>query len=282
MRSPARSSRIAVIGGPEESLPVVRELAALGPAALTVIGATPGTGEEIAAASAGAARPGKDTAAIAGNDLVVLAGPEGGSGPSLDRIATALVREAPESVAIVAGTGTTVRALALLRSSRLPARQVLAAGGVAGQLALAGALARKGGFDPSQVNALVIGDEPPDLMPLVHLLTVAGIPLGQLPGSISMKELGDPWRLPAREETRRFQAARAAALIAGAVIADRRKVYCCGVWIEGEAGLPACMVTHPVLVGARGVEEIFPVTLTMEERTYLQGTAAAIEAAAPA
>ena len=126
----------------------------------------------------------------------------------------------------------------------------------------------------------MIGDEPPDLRPLARYLKVAGIPVASLRPVDPAHDRGEPWLLPARPETCRFQSARAAALLADAVISDRRRVLSCGAWLEGEAGLPSCLATHPVIVGARGVEEIFPVALTLEERSFLQAASATIEASA--
>jgi len=51
--------------------------------------------------------------------------------------------------------------------------------------------------------------------------------------------------------------------------------------MEGESGLPGCFLTHPAVIGERGVEEIFTVPLTLEERTFLQRIAAVIEGQEP-
>ncbi len=277
-----KAPRITLIGSPPDAAQLAREVATFGIGRLVIIGRTPGEGAELAAGTAGAALPGRDLADVEGSDVVLLSGFSPGSGPALGEIAVRIARAAPEAIVIISSCRSTASARAFLRASRLPPRQVIAAGGLAGERAWIAAAATRLGLDRTQIRALVIGDEAPALRLLPRYAVLSGIPLRSLPAGRSD---GAP-ELPAISEIAPVESwaaaagrAEAAALIADAVLRDRRRILSCGVHVEGAHGLPTCFVTHPAVVGARGVEEIFPVSLTLEERSFLQRIAAVIEGA---
>lgn len=282
MRETGSTPRLTVIGSPPDAAQVAREVGTFGIGRLVIIGRTPGEGAELAAGTAGAAQPGRDLVDVEGSDVVILSGYSPGSGPALEEIAARIARGAPEAVVIVACCRSTAAARAFLRASRLPPRQVIAAGGLAGERAWVAAAATRLGLDRTQISALVIGDEAPALRLLPRYAVLSGIPLRTLPAAAS----GAAPELPAISEIAPVESwaaatgrAEAAALIADAVLRDRRRILSCGVHVEGAYGLPTCFVTHPAVIGARGVEEIFPVSLTLEERSFLQQIAAVIEGA---
>jgi hypothetical protein len=109
----------------------------------------------------------------------------------------------------------------------------------------------------------VAGGEERHLIELTRYTSIAGVP----PFSLGLTTPPTPASFPPSGPTGR---ARAAALIADAVIRDRRRVLCCGGFIEGTNGLPAGFVTLPFVIGARGVESAFPVMLSLEERSFIQ------------
>ena len=283
MRETKRSPRLAVIGSSPEAAQIAREVATLGIGRLLIVGRTPGEGVELAAATAGAAVPGRDAAAIEDCDIVILSGSSGG-GAAFDEIASRIARCAPEAVVIAACSRSNAAASAFLATSRLPSRQVIAVGGLAGERAWSAAAARRLGLERSQIGALVIGDEAPALRLLSRYAVLSGIPLT----SLAADGADGPQDLPAMSEVTSIASTaaaagrgEAAALIADAVLRDRRRILCCGVRMEGVSGLPGCFLTHPAVIGARGVEEIFTVPLTLDERTFLQRIAAVVEEQEP-
>jgi hypothetical protein len=126
------------------------------------------------------------------------------------------------------------------------------------------------------VSLLVVGgEEERDLMELGRYTMAAGNPVQTLRGAMMGGSEGRDRSTPSPFRSSASSVARAAALIADAVVRDRRRVLCCGVQAEAARGLPAIFATIPAIIGRHGREEIFPAPLTIEERSFLQRFAGA-------
>ena len=62
-----------------------------------------------------------------------------------------------------------------------------------------------------------------------------------------------------------------------AILNDRKKILPCSAFLEGEYGINGLYVGVPVKLGAKGIEQIIEITLTLEERAALQKSAAAVK-----
>ena len=62
-----------------------------------------------------------------------------------------------------------------------------------------------------------------------------------------------------------------------AVLKDKHKVLPCACYLEGEFGIDGLYVGVPAQLGAKGVERIWEIKLTEEERTALHKSAAAVK-----
>ena len=62
-----------------------------------------------------------------------------------------------------------------------------------------------------------------------------------------------------------------------AILNDRRKILPCATYLEGEYGVSGLFVGVPVKLGLNGVEEIFQINLTTEEKAELQRSAASVQ-----
>lgn len=122
------------------------------------------------------------------------------------------------------------------------------------------------GVSRSQVCVPVIGGDAPGASRVLdRYVTVAGIPA---------RELGEPpaggsaatGPVPAGETA----LVSAVAVLARAVIEDRREVLSCACWVQDALGIPGGFVCAPVRIGARGAEEPLALRLTLEERAFLQ------------
>ncbi|MBI3450332.1 MAG: hypothetical protein HY049_15635 [Acidobacteria bacterium] len=270
-----RPSRVAVVGGPDELLAIARALAPWRFARTTLVGRSPGEGDSIAREAGPGAAGGRDLGAIAGADVVVL-GSTASSGPDLRESGACLARYAAEAIVICAAEDSLRCARAVIESSRLSSRRVLAIGGAASARHRAGELAARHGVDAAQVSLLVAGGDAPDLVELKRYTAIAGIPARILDGDPATEEVGAPRdgsRGPERSPTSLSGRAWAASLLAGAVITDTRRVVCCGVFAEGSLGMAPLFGTLPAIVGRNGCEEIFPAALTLEERSFVQRAA---------
>src|SRR5207237_578027 len=62
-----------------------------------------------------------------------------------------------------------------------------------------------------------------------------------------------------------------------AILKDRKKILPCAAYLEGEYGINGLYVGVPVKLGERGIEQVIEINLTLEERSALQKSAAAVQ-----
>jgi malate dehydrogenase len=61
-----------------------------------------------------------------------------------------------------------------------------------------------------------------------------------------------------------------------AILLDRKRVLPCAVLLQGEFGIDGLFVGVPVGLGHGGMERIFEIELTADERTAFEASAAAV------
>ena len=61
------------------------------------------------------------------------------------------------------------------------------------------------------------------------------------------------------------------------ILKDKKKVLPCAALLEGEYGINGLFVGVPVKLGAKGIEKIYEIKLTAEEKGQLDKSAAAVE-----
>jgi malate dehydrogenase len=65
--------------------------------------------------------------------------------------------------------------------------------------------------------------------------------------------------------------------MAESILKDKKKVLPCAALLEGEYGINGLFVGVPVKLGASGIEQIYQVMLTTEERAMLNKSAASVQ-----
>ena len=60
------------------------------------------------------------------------------------------------------------------------------------------------------------------------------------------------------------------------ILLDRKRVLPCAVMLHGEFGVDGLFVGVPVVLGAGGMERVFEIELTDDERAAFQKSAAAV------
>jgi malate dehydrogenase len=62
-----------------------------------------------------------------------------------------------------------------------------------------------------------------------------------------------------------------------AILKDKKKILPCAAYLNGEYGIHGLFVGVPVKLGAKGIEQIIEISLTGEEQTALDKSAAAVK-----
>jgi malate dehydrogenase len=134
------------------------------------------------------------------------------------------------------------------------------------------------------ITALVLGGHGDTMVPLVRLSSVSGIPLTELLDQSTLDRLVQRTRDGGAEIVRylktgsAYYAPSAAAVeMVESILKDKKKVLPCAAYLEGEYGINGLFVGVPVKLGAGGIEKVYEVKLSPEEKAMLNKSAAAVE-----
>ena len=136
----------------------------------------------------------------------------------------------------------------------------------------------------TNVQALVLGGHGDTMVPLVRHTSVGGIPLSELLDEDTIKALVTRTQNGGAEIVKHLKTGSAyyapsAATIemVESILKDQKKVLPCAAMLEGEYGISGLFVGVPVKLGSNGIEKIYEVTLTAEEKLALDKSAAAVK-----
>jgi malate dehydrogenase len=139
------------------------------------------------------------------------------------------------------------------------------------------------GVSVESITALVLGGHGDTMVPLVRLTNVSGVPLSELLDEAAIARLVERTRNGGAEIVKllktgsAYYAPSAAAVeMVESVLRDKKKVLPCAAYLEGEYGVSGVFAGVPVKLGSRGVERIYEVKLTADERAQFEKSAAAV------
>ena len=202
----------------------------------------------------------------------------------ITNVAAGIKQYAPKAFCIVVTNPLDAMVYAFYKLTGFPKHQVV---GMAGTLDTARWRAFVGmelGVSVADIAATVLGGHGPDMVPLPRLTTVGGVPLAE----IATKEQIDKLALRTREAGTEivklfgkgsafFSPAWSAIVIAESYLRDKRRVLPCAALCEGEYGVEGLFIGVPCLISAKGVEKIFEIKLTDEEKAMLQKTVGVVQ-----
>jgi malate dehydrogenase len=134
------------------------------------------------------------------------------------------------------------------------------------------------------VTAVVLGGHGDTMVPIVRLSSVSGIPLTELMDQSTLDRLVDRTRSGGAEIVKylktgsAYYAPSAAAVeMVESILKDKKKVLPCAAYLEGEYGIHGLFVGVPVKLGSRGIEKIYEIVLTADEKAMLAKSAASVQ-----
>lgn len=235
-----------------------------------------------------------DFKALEGADVVIVtAGVPRRPGMSRDDLLetnTKIVRQVgkeirqycPQAFVIVITNPLDVMVWVMQEASGLPPHRVVGMAGVLDSARFRYFLAEEFNVSVEDVYASVLGGHGDSMVPLIRYSTVAGIPL---PDLIQMG-----WTTRERieaivERTRHgggeivnllktgsafYAPASSAIAMAESYLKDKKRIFPCAAWLNGEYGIKNLYAGVPVILGAQGVERIVELQLNQEEKTMFE------------
>ena len=236
-----------------------------------------------------------DYADTAGSDVVIItAGLARKPGMSRDDLlaknvaivkacAESAVKYSPDCFMIVVTNPIDAMVHTAFKVSGLPRHRIIGMAGVLDSARYRTFLAEAIGVAPCDVNALVMGIHGDNMLPLIRLANVGGVPVTDLLSPEKIAEIVKRAQLGGIEIVNHLKTGSAfytpglaAVEMAEAVLTDSRRVMACAAYLDGEFGISGYFLGVPVVLGEKGVERIIEFNLTSEERAALEQSVQAV------
>lgn len=230
----------------------------------------------------------------AGSDVIVItAGLPRKPGMSRDDLVTTnesivgsvtkeVVKRSPKSIIVVVSNPLDAMCHVAKAVSRFPKERVVGMAGILDTARFAASIAWETGMSVKDVTAMVLGGHGDQMVPVVSATTVGGIPLAQLAARGRIAKMVERTRKGGGEVVNLlgtsawYAPGAAAAQMVDAICLDQKRVLPCTAFLEGEYGVAGLYMGVPVKLGARGVEEIVKLKLSVDEKRMLRASAAAV------
>src|ERR1700735_3766002 len=237
-----------------------------------------------------------DYAATANSDIVVItAGIPRKPGMSRDDllhtnfkimsdVVQKVVAQSPESILIIVSNPLDAMAQAAYRQAGFNRERVIGMAGVLDSARFRTFIAAELDVSVENVTAFVLGGHGDTMVPVVRLSGVSGIPLTELIEPAKLAAIVDRTRNGGAEIVKHlktgsaYYAPSAAAVeMVESILKDKKKILPCAVLLEGEYGIKGLFVGVPVKLGSKGVEKIYEIQLTPEEKAALRKSASSVQ-----
>lgn len=226
-----------------------------------------------------------DYADTAGSDVVIItSGLPRKPGMSRDDLLAAnagivkdvarnVAKHSPDAVLIIVSNPLDAMVYVAHQVSGFPAQRVVGQAGVLDVARFKAFLAEAIGCSVKDISALLLGGHGDDMVPLPRYASVGGIPIAQLLPEEKIKAIVERTRKGGGEivsllktGSAFYAPAAASVQMAEAILRDQKRVLPCAAYCDREYGVGGYFVGVPAVLGARGVEKVLEVQLTLEER----------------
>jgi malate dehydrogenase len=257
--------------------------------ALDLLEATPVEGVNVRAIGS------NDYDETAGSDVVILtAGLPRKPGMSRDDllfknyeivkgVTEQVARRSPDATLIVVSNPLDAMAYTALKVSGFPRERVVGMAGVLDSARFRAFVSLELGVSVEDVQGFVLGGHGDTMVPVARYCSVAGIPLAALLPQERIDAILQRTRDGGAEIVNLlktgsafFAPSAAAVQMAEAILKDQKRVLPCAAYLTGEYGYDGIYLGVPVLLGAGGVERVFEIELTSEEKAQLDRSAASV------
>jgi len=228
---------------------------------------------------------------IAGSDVIIVtAGLARKPGMSRDdllaknleiikNVAENVKQHAPNAFVIVVSNPLDAMVYAMQKVTGFPHRRVIGMAGVLDSARFRAFVAMELGVSVRDVTALVLGGHGDDMVPIIRLCTVNGIPITDLLPQDKIDAIVKRTQMAGGEivallktGSAYFSPAASAIEMAESYLKDKRRVLACAAYLNGEYGIKGYYMGVPVVIGANGVEKVIEARLNEEEKRALLGS----------
>jgi malate dehydrogenase len=234
--------------------------------------------------------------ATAGSDIIVItAGLPRKPGMSRDDLLMAnaeivksvtenVARHSSEAVIIVVSNPLDAMCHIAHHVSGFPRERVLGMAGILDSARFRTFISMELGVSVDSTHAFVLGGHGDTMVPLARYSTVCGVPITELIPPDRLQAIIQRTRDGGAEIVKLLKTGSAyyapsagAAEMVEAILKDQKKILPCAALLQGEYGVNGIFVGVPVKLGRGGMEEVFQVNLTADEKALLQKSVGAVQ-----
>jgi len=192
-------------------------------------------------------------------------------------------KHSPNSTIIVVTNPIDAMVYTAFKVSGFPKNRVIGMAGVLDSGRYRTFLAEALEVSAKDVSAMVMGVHGDNMLPLVRLANVSGVPVTDLLSEEKLAEIVKRTQHGGIEIVNHLKTGSAfytpglsAVEMAEAVLKDSKRVLPCAAYVEGEFGFSGCFLGVPCVLGAGGVERIVEFELTDDEKEALAQSEAVV------
>jgi len=231
----------------------------------------------------------------AGSDIVVItAGIARKPGMSRDdllntnagivkQVSEQVKKTSPKAILIIVSNPLDVMSYVAMQVTGFPRERVLGMAGVLDTARYRSFLAEAADVSVRDIQAMVLGGHGDTMVPLISYTSVSGIPITQLIAKDKLDAIVARTRTGGGEIVKHLKTgsayyapSAAAVQMCEAIAKDQKRILPCAAWLQGEYGLRDLFLGVPCKLGRTGLEKIYEVELTADERTALEASAEAV------
>ncbi|MET3290960.1 UNVERIFIED_CONTAM: malate dehydrogenase [Brevibacillus sp. OAP136] len=187
---------------------------------------------------------------------------------------------APNSVVIVLSNPVDAMTYTFFKTSGFPKERVIGQSGVLDTARFRTFVAQELNVSVEDVTGFVLGGHGDEMVPLVRYSYAGGIPLETLIPKDRLDAIVERTRKGGGEivallgnGSAYYAPAAALVQMAEAIIKDKKRILPSIAYLEGEYGYSDLYLGVPTLLGAKGIEKVYELELTAEERAALDKSA---------
>jgi len=195
-----------------------------------------------------------------------------------------ITRHSPDAIMIVVSNPLDAMCQVAKSVSGFPRERLFGMAGILDSARFRRFIAWELNVSVEDTHAFVLGGHGDTMVPLARYSTVAGIPITELMAEDRVEALIQRTRDGGAEivgllktGSAYYAPSAAVAEMVAAILRDKKKILPCCTYLQGEYGINDLYVGVPVKLGRKGMEQIMEISLSKEEETQLQNSAAAVQ-----
>lgn len=194
-------------------------------------------------------------------------------------------RVAPESIVIILSNPVDAMTYVAYNALGFPKNRVIGQSGVLDTARYCTFIAQELNVSVEDVRGFVLGGHGDDMVPLVRYSSVGGIPIDSLISAERIAEIVQRTRVGGGEivsllgnGSAYYAPAASLVQMTEAILKDKKRIIPVIALLEGEYGYDGLFMGIPALLGANGIEKVYELELTAEEKAALDKSADSVRA----